>query len=29
MYARLWLAGYMVAFHLARLAIWLYPKLVG
>lgn len=26
---RLWLAGYMVVFHLARLANWLYPKLVG
>lgn len=29
MYVQLWLTGYMVAFHLCRLAVWAYPKLVG
>lgn len=29
MHVQLWLAGFKVAFHLTRLAIWAYPKLVG
>lgn len=29
MTVQLWLAGFKVVFHLARLANWLYPKLVG
>lgn len=26
---KLWLAGFMCLWHMARLANWLYPKLVG
>jgi hypothetical protein len=29
MTTKLWLIGFKVLWHLARLAIWAYPKLVG